>query len=123
VNDTSLEARQIEQGYHYENFQITFYGAPDSFAPNINCEQGVSQNDGSNTIAHPYCPWNGGYRGQYGKSSLKVTGMFSDAMLTHHQRAVTAAMATHSQRRRGSRAQTRLCHNVVSGTAPFCRSG
>jgi hypothetical protein len=59
--DTSLEARQNQ--WTRQIFQITFYGAPDSFKPSENCEAGVKYNDGSSTIAHPYCPHNGGYRG------------------------------------------------------------
>ncbi len=60
-NNTLLESRQII--YHTEIWTITFYGAPDSYKASVNCEAGVKANDGSNTIAHAGCPWNGGTRG------------------------------------------------------------
>jgi hypothetical protein len=63
-NDTSLDTRQIVDGYHYQIWTITFYGAPDSYAASEDCDSGVANNDGSNTIAHPGCPWNGGTRGK-----------------------------------------------------------
>jgi hypothetical protein len=62
--DTSLEPR-IALGYNTQNMQITFYGAPDSNKASETCEEAVSRNDGSNTIAKPGCPWNGGKRGLY----------------------------------------------------------
>lgn len=68
-NDTSLESRQIIDGYTSEIFTITFYGAPDSYKPTVNCEAGVAANEGSNTIAHPGCYWNGGHRGKYAGGS------------------------------------------------------
>ena len=68
-NDTSLESRQIIDGYHSGIWQITFYGAPDSYKASVNCEAGVAANDGSTTIAHPGCYWNGGHRGKYAGGS------------------------------------------------------
>lgn len=64
-SDTSLESRQFLNSYDQQVFKLTFYGAPDSWLVSKNCEASVSANNGSNTIAHPYCHWNGGYRGQY----------------------------------------------------------
>ncbi|KAJ9616809.1 hypothetical protein H2200_000528 [Cladophialophora chaetospira] len=66
-NDTSLERRQYQ--YTNEIWTITFYGAPDSYKPSVNCEAGVKANVGSNTIAHPGCYWNGGHRGKYAGGS------------------------------------------------------
>ena len=78
-NDTSLESRQIIDGYHLEIFKTTFYGAPDSYKASVNCEAGVNANDGSNTIAHPGCPWNGGTRGKYAGGSGSYTNPLTAA--------------------------------------------
>jgi hypothetical protein len=63
--DTSLEPRIVTNGYSTQIFKITFYGAPDSNSASEDCETAVRRNDGSNTIAHAGCYWNGAHRGLY----------------------------------------------------------